>query len=205
MPTPDQILIGLTSIANEWRSVAVGWHAALALSLLAALQGWHPSTRAAAYLLTLPFLSVGAASFASGNLFNGAVFAVLTGILISVASYLPNELIRIGPPRQVLAGALLVAFGAGYPHFLETDTWTMYLYAAPLGLLPCPTLATAIGFSLALGLFQSRHWAFTLAAAGLAYGTMGVFVLGVTLDYVLLAGTLVVVGNVALERTSPAR
>ena len=192
MPSPDEILIGLTSIANEWRGVAVTWHVALALSLLAIVSGWRPSTRVAACLLALPFVSVAAAAFASGNPFNGTVFAALTAILISLASHFPKGPIHVGTPRAVVAGALLIAFGAGYPHFLATDTWTTYLYAAPLGLLPCPTLSATMGASLALDLFQSRRWTIALVVAGLIYGTVGVFVLGVTLDYVLLAGTAVI-------------
>jgi hypothetical protein len=89
---------------------------------------------------------------------------------------------------------MLIAFGWGYPHFLETDRWMTYAYAAPLGVLPCPTLSALIGATLILGLLGSAVWSITLAAAGLVYGTVGVFVLGVQLDYVLLAGTLVLVG-----------
>ena len=40
---------------------------------------------------------------------------------------------------------------------------------------------------------DSVAWSITLAAAGLVYGAVGVFVLGVQLDYALLAGALVLV------------
>ena len=45
-----------------------------------------------------------------------------------------------------------------------------------------------IGLTLVLGMLRSKAWSMTLAAAGFAYGAMGVFTLGVTLDYGLLAG-----------------
>ena len=51
-----------------------------------------------------------------------------------------------------------------------------------------------MGASLAFGLFDS--WAFTLAAAGSFYGAVGAIALDVELDYVLLAGALVVVASV---------
>ncbi len=51
-----------------------------------------------------------------------------------------------------------------------------------------------IGATLILGLLGSVTWSITLAAAGLVYGAVGVFVLGVQLDYALLAGALVLVG-----------
>ena len=89
---------------------------------------------------------------------------------------------------------MLVAFGWGYPHFLETDRWMTYAYAAPLGVLPCPTLSAVIGATLIFGLLGSVTWSITLAAFGLVYGVIGVFVLGVQLDYALLAGALVLVG-----------
>lgn len=53
-------------------------------------------------------------------------------------------------------------------------------------------------------LLDSAGWPVTLAAAGLVYGAVGVFVLGVQLDYVLVAGTLVLVGALAAF-TSPLR
>jgi hypothetical protein len=78
---------------------------------------------------------------------------------------------------------LLFAFGWGYPHFLDAKQWTAYLYAAPLGLLPCPTLSTVIGLTLMLGIFRSKPWSITLAVAAFVYGAVGVFVLRVSLGY----------------------
>jgi hypothetical protein len=190
MPSIDDILVGLTSIANGWRSVAIAWHLALAVSVLAVLAGWRPSARVAGYLLASPFLSVMAAAIVTGNTFNGTAFAALFLILVFVVSRLSREPVRFGSPGGVIAGALLVAFGWGYPHFLETDGWTAYAYAAPLGLLPCPTLSAVMGITLVFGQLGSRAWAFTLATAGLVYGAIGTFVLGVILDYGLLVGAL---------------
>jgi hypothetical protein len=208
MPSTDEILIGLTSVANEWRSIAIAWHVVLGVSVLAALVGWRPSTRVAACVLASPFVSVAAAAFATGNPFNGTVFLGLTLTLVSIANRLSLEPIRLGTPGLVVPGALLVAFGWVYPHFLETDRWVTFAYAAPLGLLPCPTLAAAVGVSCLLRHFGSRAWAFTLAAAGLVYGAVGAFVLGVKLDYVLVAGALVTIvsaGTSISPSTRPTR
>jgi hypothetical protein len=89
-----------------------------------------------------------------------------------------------------------VAFGSGYPHFLETNHWITYGYAAPLGVLPCPTLSAVIGATLLLGALGSAAWSISLGIGGLLYGAVGVFVLGVQLDYVLMAGALVLLGAV---------
>jgi hypothetical protein len=93
------------------------------------------------------------------------------------------------------AGVRSAGFGWTYPHFLEASSWTSYLYAAPLGLVPCPTLSLLVGVSLIVGSLDSKAWANTVAAAALVYGVIGVFALGVAIDAVLLAGAIVLGGN----------
>ena len=206
MPSPEAVLTGLTTTANEWRSVAIVWHVLLAAFALGLLAGWRPSERLAAALLAAPFLTVSAGAWASDNPFNGTIFALLALVLIGAARRLPRGEVSFAPAPLVAAGASLVLYGSTYPHFLQTGTWTAYLYAAPFGLLPCPTLSVAIGFTLMLGLFRSRLWCWALVAAGIAYGAIGVWRLGVVLDYGLLAGAALL-GIVAVTRAlrrSPA-
>ena len=145
------------------------------------------------HYVSAPLLSVSAAAWVLGNPFNGTVFVALFLVVLRLACRLSTDPVRFGTPILATFGAMLVAFGWGYPHFLETDRWMTYAYAAPLGVLPCPTLSAVIGATLILGLL-SAEWSLTLAAAGLAYGAVGVFVLGVQLDYALLAGALLLVG-----------
>jgi hypothetical protein len=203
MPEPDSILSGLTTIANEWRMVAIGWHVFFGALLLPVLAGWRPSNRYAGYLLAAPLLSVSALAWASGNPFNGTIFSALAFLLLLAAHRFSNEPVRLSSSPFLVPGALLVAFGWSYPHFLKTDHWTAYAYAAPLGIVPCPTLSALIGVTLIFGLFRSRVWATTLAAAGLLYAAIGVFRLGVLLDYGLLAGATVLAA--ALRRSSITR
>jgi hypothetical protein len=133
-------------------------------------------------------LSVGVVAWASGNPFNAAVFAAFFLVLLAVAASLEERVIHVAGPERSIPGALLIGFGWFYPHFLETDRWITYAYAAPLGLLPCPTLSTVIGVTLMLDSLGSRSWAFALAVVGFTFGTIGVVHLGVTLDAVLVAG-----------------
>ena len=123
------ILSSATAIANEWQLVAIAWHVALVIALFAVALGWRPSARVAGCLSSTPFLSVSTAAWASGNPFNGAIFAALFLVLITLASRDNREPGRLGGLRLI-------------------------------------------------------------AAAGVAYGAVGVFVLRVELDYVLLAGAL---------------
>jgi hypothetical protein len=84
----------------------------------------------------------------------------------------------------------MVVFGWIYPHFLETTSFVPYLYSAPLGLIPCPTLSMVVGLGLILGSFGSRGWTFTVGVVGLFYGLFGAVRLGVSLDWVLVVGAL---------------
>jgi len=191
MPSPDEILAGLAGIANQWRSLAIAWHAGFAALVVALIAGWRPSTRLAGFLLTTPLLSVSALAWASGNPFNAVAFALLALVLITVAWRLSGDPIHVASPPLVAAGAAALAFGWTYPHFLDTGSSIAYAYAAPLGLIPCPTLSAVIGLSLILGAFRSSAWSAALTIAGLLYGAIGVFRLGVTLDYGLLAAVAV--------------
>jgi len=188
MPSPEAILNLAATTANEYRMLAMGWHVFLGTFLAALLAGWRPSNRVAGYLIVAPVLSVGAVAWASGNPFNGATFAALALLQIGLATRLSSEPVDIASSFLLLVGTLLVAFGWTYPHFLTAAEWTAYTYAAPFGLLPCPTLSAVIGLTLVLGMLRSKVWSMTLAAAGFAYGAIGVFTLGVTLDFGLLAG-----------------
>jgi hypothetical protein len=84
-----------------------------------------------------------------------------------------------------------------YPHFVEIDSPAAYVIAAPFGLLPCPTLAVVIGATVALSNLDMRLWNTTLLVAGSMYGTIGVFRLGVQLDWGLLVGTAILGAKVA--------
>ena len=124
----------------------------------------------------------------SANPFNTATFSALALVLGSIALRLSSRPVRVSQPWLVFFGALLLTYAGVYPHFLHTRTWAEYLYAAPLGLIPCPTLSAVVGVTLILGLFESRAWSLTIAVMGLAYGAIGIFRLGVRIDVALLAG-----------------
>ena len=190
MPGPEDILNGLRGLANAWRLLAIGWHVYFALLAGGALSGWRPARRILALLLVLPLFSVGALAWASGNPFNAAVFAITAITLVVIALRLPHGPVRTAPVWSRAAGVLMFIFGWLYPHFLDTPTSVAYLYAAPTGLLPCPTLSIVIGMTLIVGGLQSRAWSWVLAAVGLFYGAFGALYLGVRIDLVLIFGAV---------------
>jgi hypothetical protein len=193
MPTPEQILSGLGEIANNWRTVAIAWHVYFAAIALGLMSGARPSRRVAGILLALPLFSVSALAWVSGNPFNGTFFAASGAALVVISSGLPRDRIRIAPSWAVVAGAFMFLFGWAYPHFLETTSFLPYLYTAPTGLIPCPTLAIVTGLALVLGGLGSRAWSIVLVATAAFYGIFGAAYLGVALDWMLLPGALMIV------------
>ena len=189
MPTPETILSWANTVANDWRWLAILWHLGLAAALVWLVMA-RPSRRGIGAALALPVLSVAVVAWVSGNPFNGFTFTLLGVLLLRAAAHLAPISFVPSSPGWLLAGAGLVAFGWVYPHFLAAKNWTDYVYASPFGLLPCPTLAVVIGITLACGGLSSAAWSMPLAAAGVVYGLIGVFMLHVDLDVWLLVGGL---------------
>jgi hypothetical protein len=189
MPAPDEILRALPAIANEWRLLAVVWHVAIGALVAAVMIGAGPSVRLVGTMLAAALASVSALAAAAGNPFNTIVIGGLALALLIAAWRAPRHQVRVSPyTLERVTGTVLLAFGWAYPHFLDASGWWEFLYAAPMGLLPCPTLAALIGVTLLVTGPRSRTWTIPLAAAAVLYGLVGVVVLGVWIDVVLLAG-----------------
>jgi hypothetical protein len=201
VPNSSEILAGLTQIANEAFTCAVAWHIVLAAILIAVLAGWQPERRLVAIGLSTPLASVSAFAWAYGNPFNGSVFALLTVVLAVLAMRSPPGRVRWGGAWARTLGMVMIAFAWVYPHFLESRPAHAYLYGAPMGLIPCPTLSLVIGMALIAGGPAKRTWSAVLGGAGIFYAVFGAARLGVWLDLVLLAGALGLVAQVAAMRT----
>jgi hypothetical protein len=187
---PAEILAGLGRIANEAFAYAVLWHIVIAVVSTALLFRWRPSPRLAGGLLCLPLASVSGFAWAFGNPFNGISFALLAAGLGWLAWRAPGGDPRRSVPWTTALGGLLVAFGWSYPHFLVGRPALAYLYGAPTGLIPCPTLSLVIGVALIGYGPNTKGPTFILAAAGVFYALFGALRLGVVIDLVLLAGSI---------------
>jgi hypothetical protein len=193
MPSPEEILGGLREITNHWRMLAILWHVYFGVFALGLILGVRPSKRAAGVLLALPCLSVSAVAWAAGNPFNGTFFELSGIALLAVSMRMPSGRVRISPLQTALPGAAMFIFGWIYPHFLEGSSMWAYLYSAPTGLIPCPTLSIIIGLALVLRGLESRAWSIIIGATGIFYGLFGAARLGVAIDWVLLGGAVVIV------------
>jgi hypothetical protein len=163
--------------------------------LVALFSGSRPPARAIAAFAIAMLASVSAAAWIFGNPFNATVFAALALLLSMVARNAPRDCGGASTRVASALGGLLVAFAWCYPHFLHGRPAIAYMIAAPLGLVPCPTLALLIGLALAGYRPAARRWSLVLGAAGLFYGAFGVFRLGVMIDVALLIASPVLIAQ----------
>ena len=202
MPSAAEILRGVHAIANDAWMVAVSWHVIVGVALVALTVGaWRPKRRDAALALAVPLASVSIAAMWYGNPFNGAMFAVLAVVVVALGLRLTDDRVKPGPRWAIAAGIVSIAFGWVYPHFLDAPAY-YYLFAGPVGLAPCPTLAVVVGLALLGGGLGSRAIALTLGVATFAYGLFGALYLGVLLDIGLVVASAAIV---ACAATVPSR
>lgn len=199
MPSTEHILGNLAFISGSWENLAVFWHFYFAMIVVALLFGRRLRKRLAGFLLAPPLLSVGVIAWLEKNPFNGIVFALLAVAVLVLSSRFPCEPARLAPPGFLLPGIALFAFGWAYPHFLPAGSLWPYLYKAPVGLIPCPTLAIVIGLALILDGLGSRALCLALGAAGLFFGIFGVARLGVVVDWTLLLGALLILARAVMR------
>ena len=190
MPKTQDIIAGLHSIANEYTAFAILWHVVFYLLLALLIFKWEPSNRFLGILLFLPLLSVAVFAWISGNPFNGSIFTLMAIFIFIFGIRTSTETISLSPFPYYLIGIVMIIFGLVYPHFVNADSFIKYLYASPVGLIPCPTLSILIGFILLFNGFGSQSLTVTFIVFGLFYGIFGILKLAVYLDIFLLIGTL---------------
>jgi hypothetical protein len=195
---PAPTIVGyLTAASERALPLAIAWHAALAVLLVGFVAGWRPRIRTLAIALAAALLSVALVAAVFGNPFNTVVCLALAGCILAAANR-STAPVDVGWSFWTSVAVMLLGFGWTYPHFLPDGRWIRYAYAAPLGTIPCPTLAAAAGVLL-LARNLPRPMLLIVAGAALFYGTFGAVYLGVTVDWVLVGGGLAVLARTALE------
>lgn len=190
MPSPADIVLSLGEIARARPWLAAWWHLYFALWVIALMSGFRPSRRLFGLVMVPPLLSVSALAWMGSSPFNGTLFALVAIVLAIVAARLRGGRVWLSPLPLLLAGGLLFAFGWLYPHFTSADSIVAYLYATPLGLIPCPTLSAIVGLTLIWRGLGSVAWSSVVGLAGIFYGSYGAAVLGVSIDWGLAAGSI---------------
>jgi len=195
MPSSDDILKSARFLANNYLYVAIVWHLLIYFFLfLCVFSRFQLSGSSLGSLVSLALLSVSFFAWQVNNPVNGTVF-LSAGILLLFFSFKEKRGDLFYNPSFLLraTGIVVLFLGLIYPHFLGPQ-FLVYLYAAPIGILPCPTLLIATGLSMIFVSGRSRKRLIVLLMLDILYGLMGVFWLHVYLDIILLiasAGLLV--------------
>lgn len=190
MPKTEEIINGLQTIANDYSTFAIIWHALFYFLLAALVFKWEPPNKLLGLLICLPLLSVAVLAWITGNPFNGVLFSVMTIMIFIFALRASNEPITVSQVPFMIIGILMIVFGLIYPHFINTNSFLKYLYASPVGLVPCPTLSILVGFLLLYNGLGSQSLTLTFIVFGLFYGLFGAFKLSVYLDIFLILGSI---------------
>jgi len=193
MPKTEEIINGLQKIVNDYSTLAIIWHALFYLLLAALITKWQPSNKLFGLLICLPLLSVAVFAWLSGNPFNGILFSIMAILIVIFGFRASNQPITISQVPFMVVGIMMIIFGLVYPHFISADTFLKFLYASPVGLIPCPTLSIIIGFLLLYNGFGSQSITLTFIIFGLFYGIFGVLKLAVYLDIFLVFGTFALI------------
>jgi hypothetical protein len=192
MPSAEFILANLHASANQWWPVAALWHGYV-VAVAVYLYFRRPvELRTVRTLFAVPLVSVSVVAWMTGDFFNAVSVALVFALLVAIGLADFAGRARRGPLVIWGIGLSLIALGWVYPHFLEAGPGT-YLYAAPLGVLPCPTLAMLVGVSLVLSGSSTSVYPRVLAAIAAIYGLFGALYLGVIIDAWLVVGALCLV------------
>ncbi len=189
MPTQEEILSGLQQIADQRSLIAIFWHIVFYLYLFFIILGRKITRQEMSLFVSVPLLSVSVLAWNTANPFNGTVFVLLFVLALYFGLKNQREKVQYSGIFFRLTGAVLMLFGLIYPHF--TGINLSLFIQSPLGLIPCPTLSLIIGFALFFRGFGSKPLVVLYTVAGLFYGFFGVLRLGVMVDAVLVAGSLI--------------
>jgi hypothetical protein len=190
MPKTEEILKGLQTIVDNQYALAVMWHIAFYFLIICFVVNWHPSNKLLGILLCLPVISVAVLAWSYSNPFNGLLFSILAILIFIFAQRTSGMRISYSTWPFIVVGIMMITFGFVYPHFIKANSLIEYLYASPVGLIPCPTLSILIGILLLFNPLGSPVISLSFIVFGLFYGIFGVFKLGVTLDLFLLFGSI---------------
>jgi len=190
MPKTEEILNGLQAIVDNQSIIAIIWHIAFYFFIICLFINWRPSNKIMSILICLPLISVAVLAWSYGNPFNGTLFSILAMVIFIFALRTTGLQVSFSTWPFILIGIIMIVFGFVYPHFIKANSLFEYLYASPVGLIPCPTLSILIGIVLLFNPLGSPVITLSFVVFGLFYGLFGVFKLGVTLDLFLLFGSI---------------
>jgi hypothetical protein len=190
MPNASEILTSLEFLANKYFWLAMVWHIIILIVVIFSTYSKKPNAKIYFGTCGLLFLSVSMMAAMVTNIFNLIVFLALALVFIKKSvTTASSQLYLIQPVVNRILSYILILSGLIYPHFLGPEM-LMYIVAAPVGIIPCPTLLVTSGITLMFSM-PNKKLTYLLAGANIFYGMIGVFFLGVTLDVLLLLTAII--------------
>jgi hypothetical protein len=197
MPTANEILLSLKFLANKYDELSIAWHVIIVFVLATAHYNKRLKTRLYLGICGLLFLSVSALAATINNFFNLIAFLGLAFAFLRESVFTNSYRYSTQQAASRSLAYFLVLAGLIYPHFLGSNIFR-YFIAAPVGIIPCPTLLVISGMTLLFGM-PNKKLNYLLITANLFYGIIGVFFLGVTLDVILLLTAIIQLFQIKLK------
>ncbi len=113
MPTPEEILNGLTLASNKFVFLSIAWHIIVLLFIALLIAGKRPSSKAIALGLIALFLSVSIVAMLVSNPFNGAMFMLASVWFIYISWKMPEENVIVKWDIVSLIGVALIGLFYG--------------------------------------------------------------------------------------------
>lgn len=120
-----------------------------------------------------------------GNPFHTITFGLL--VLVTLYELIAGKNSFSTPSLNLRTGLsyLFIITGFWYPEFVATSSINLVMLS-PLGIVPCPTILTALGLLTLAGKNNKAQLGITILMA-VIYGIIGTFVLKVRIDLLLMA------------------
>lgn len=184
----------LTMISNNNLYLNFGMHLFIIASLVLIFRLKNAKQRIDVIegMMLVLFMSVTINAVIFGNPFHAITFGIMT---ITQGYLFANRKKETGMVwdfrlnfRTVMA-FLFIVLGLWYPELVKANMIESLLIS-PVGVIPCPTLITALGFLNLLFPYINKKQFLVTVFFGIVYGLIGTFKLGVHFDVVLIGATL---------------
>lgn len=183
----------LAMISNENYYINFGMHLLVIASLVAIFLVKNSKVRW--YLpegtILVLFLTVTINALIYGNPFHATTFGIMSITAGSMFLSKKKEDIawEFRTDYKMVISILLIISGLWYPELANVNPFES-LMLSPVGVIPCPTLTTALGLMNLFSAQINRKLLYVTIFFGMIYGFIGTFKLGVYFDVVLIIAAL---------------
>ncbi len=183
----EQILDYLTMVSNQNLALNLTMHilALVAILGIILLRNQKIQSLLVNGTILVLFMSVAVIAYIYGNPFHLITFAFLAVVTTLELLKGHSSYNHVSVNANTIILVMLIAGGLWYPEFIAASKLELLL-VSPVGVVPCPTLLTALGLmGLSYPKVSKKLYASTILL-GILYGIIGTFIFKVYLDSLLL-------------------